>query len=48
MAEGQLEAGGDPDEENPAFEPLGTGANTFAYWVRGVLLGSCGIVHTTV
>eukprot|EP00392_Amoebophrya_sp_AT5.2_P005674 g5684.t1 len=33
VAEGQLDAPGEEDPENPAFEPLGTGANTFAYWV---------------
>ncbi|CAD7928651.1 unnamed protein product [Amoebophrya sp. A25] len=33
VAEGQLEAAGEEDPENPMFEPLGTGANTFAYWV---------------
>ena len=33
IAEAQTEAPGEGDPENPLFEALGSGANTFAYWV---------------
>merc|ERR1719171_399745 len=33
VAEGQMEGGGDPVEGEPDFEPLGEGANSFAYFV---------------
>ena len=33
IAEAQTEAPGETDADNPLFEALGSGANTFAYWV---------------
>jgi len=40
VAEGQMEAAGDPDENDPDFEPQGTGANAFTFWVTTSLTGS--------
>lgn len=33
VAEGQMDAAGEADENDPDFEPAGTGANMFTYWV---------------
>lgn len=33
VAEGQLNTAGEADENDPAFEPQGTGANKYTYWV---------------
>jgi len=40
VAEGQLEAAGDPDENDPDFEPSGAGANAFTFWVTTSLTGT--------
>eukprot|EP00746_Dinoflagellata_sp_MGD_P161131 gnl/MRDRNA2_/MRDRNA2_88174_c0_seq1.p1 gnl/MRDRNA2_/MRDRNA2_88174_c0~~gnl/MRDRNA2_/MRDRNA2_88174_c0_seq1.p1 ORF type:complete len:442 (-),score=136.45 gnl/MRDRNA2_/MRDRNA2_88174_c0_seq1:247-1572(-) len=40
VAEGQMEAAGEPDENDPDFEPQGTGANAFTFWVTTSLTGT--------
>merc|ERR1719482_1807009 len=40
VAEGQLADGGEPDENDPDFEPQGTGANAFTFWVTTSLTGT--------
>eukprot|EP00746_Dinoflagellata_sp_MGD_P163850 gnl/MRDRNA2_/MRDRNA2_92111_c0_seq1.p1 gnl/MRDRNA2_/MRDRNA2_92111_c0~~gnl/MRDRNA2_/MRDRNA2_92111_c0_seq1.p1 ORF type:complete len:442 (+),score=144.76 gnl/MRDRNA2_/MRDRNA2_92111_c0_seq1:88-1413(+) len=40
VAEAQLEAAGDPDENDPDFEPSGTGANAMSFWVTTSLTGT--------
>jgi len=35
-----LEAAGDPDENDPDFEPSGVGANAFTFWVTTSLTGT--------
>jgi len=48
VAEGQLEAAGDPDENDPDFEPQGSGANAFTFWVTTSLTGTWEkLPHTT-
>jgi len=40
VAEASLEAAGEPDENDPDFEPQGTGANAYTYWVTTSLTGT--------
>merc|ERR1719262_636264 len=40
VAEAQLEAAGEPDENDPDFEPQGTGGNAFVFWVTTSLTGT--------
>lgn len=40
VAEGQLEAGGEPDENDPTYEPSGEGCNAFTFWVTTSLTGT--------
>jgi len=48
VAEAQLEAAGEPDENDPDFEPQGTGANAFVFWVTNSLTGTwVKLPHTT-
>merc|ERR1719399_1365800 len=39
VAEGQLEAEGDPDENDPTYEKQGEGCNAFTFWVTTSLTG---------
>lgn len=40
VAEAALEAAGEPDENDPDFEPQGTGANAMTFWVTTSLTGT--------